>query len=47
VEVRVNYKGGTGQLLVRDLSLDQKAAEPEIPPPPPEKKGFWARLFGG
>lgn len=47
VEVRVAYRGGRGQVIVRELSGDARSAAAEAPAQPAApKKGFFARLFG-
>lgn len=55
-QVRVAYRGGRGQALVRDMTASPKAGvspEGQAPAPPvgapepaPARKGFFARLFG-
>jgi small GTP-binding protein len=52
VQVNVNYlTQGAGQVLVRELSsepLAENVNPPEpAPEPPPKKRGFFARMFGG
>jgi signal recognition particle receptor subunit beta len=52
VHVNVNYlTQGAGRVLVRELSsepLAENANPPEpTPEPPPKKRGFFARMFGG
>jgi hypothetical protein len=50
VQVNVNYlTQGAGQVLVRELSSEPLTDNPPepTPEPPPKKRGFFARMFGG
>jgi hypothetical protein len=49
-EIRIAYRGGKGQALVRDLTGEIRAAGATAAPTADAstaKKGFFARLFGG
>jgi hypothetical protein len=46
VELRVSYRGGKGQMLVRDLAADTQATAGPAAEAAPRKAGFFARLFG-